>query len=70
MVSAVHRSELERPPRLAVPLAPLLRSKGADRSRRALCYFVGAEVLKGRWASALQGSLPVGQKTGDNFMLV
>src|SRR6476619_2965068 len=32
--------------------------------------FAGAEVLKGRWASALLGSLPVGQKTGDNFMLV
>ena len=32
--------------------------------------FAGAEVLKGRWASALLGSLSVGQKTGDNFMLV
>jgi hypothetical protein len=42
----------------------------ADRSRRPLCYFVGAEVLKGRWASALLGSFTVGQKTGDNFMLV
>ena len=34
------------------------------------CCFADAEVLKGRWASALQGSYTVGHDTGDNFMLV
>lgn len=50
--------------------APLiLTPRAPDRSRRPLCCFV-AEVLKGRWASALLGSFPVGPKTGVNFMLV
>jgi len=31
---------------------------------------VGAEGLKGRWASTLKGSFAVGPKTGVNFMLV
>ena len=44
--------------------------KRADRSRRPLCCFADAEVLKGRWASALLGSYTVGHDTGDNFMLV
>ena len=47
-----------------------VRLGSADRSRRPLCCFADAEVLKGRWASALLGSFTVGQKTGDNFMLV
>ena len=34
------------------------------------CRFADAEVLKGRWASALLGSYTVGHDTGDNFMLV
>ena len=45
------------------------RIKSADRAD-GLCCFVGVEVLKGCWASTLLGSLPVGQKTGDNFMLI
>ncbi len=46
------------------------KEESADRSRRPLCCFAGAQVLKGRWASAFLGSFTVGQKTGDNFMLV
>src|SRR6476661_7198654 len=49
---------------------PLGAHAGADRSRRPLCCFVDAEVLKGRWASALLDSFSVGPKTGVNFMLV
>src|SRR5215207_10433591 len=44
-------------------------SSSARETRVPLCCFV-AEVLKGRWASALLGSFPVGPKTGVNFMLV
>ena len=45
-------------------------ARDEDGSYAFATLTVVAEVLKGRWASAFLGSLPVGQKTGDNFMLI
>ena len=45
-------------------------ARDEDRSYAFATLAVVAEVLKGRWTSALLGSFTVGQNTGDNFMLV
>src|SRR5262245_49322416 len=47
-----------------------MKQKGADPKPRPLCCFVGAEVLRACWASALLCSLPVGQNASFYFMLV
>jgi hypothetical protein len=56
--------------RRALQQAILQCDKREPTEADPLYYFVGAEVLKGRWASALLGSFTVSQKTGDNFMLI
>ena len=53
-----------------VGAARLLSLSKERRPKPTQLLFRRCRSLKGRWASALLGSLPVGQKTGDNFMLV